>query len=69
MLCADVFPNGAWSDSMRGCLQSLFDPGAGYLRIPVIFPPGNPLGGTDLNSLIPGMGAHLACAAATIGSP
>jgi hypothetical protein len=60
-LCSKFFPNGPVSNSIRGCLQSLYNPQSGYLPLPVIIPPGVPGGGTDLNSLLPGTGAHLSC--------
>jgi RHS repeat-associated protein len=66
-LCSKVFPNGPVSNQIRGCLQSLYNPGSGYVPIPVIIPPGSPGGGTDLNSLLPGTGAHLGCFANAAG--
>jgi hypothetical protein len=66
-LCSNVFPNGPVSNQIRGCLQSLYNPGSGYVPIPVIIPPGSPGGGTDLNSLLPGTGAHLGCFANAAG--
>ncbi len=70
-LCSKFFPNGNWSNKMRGCLQSKYVPGSGYLPIPfpVTIPNGDagldPAGPTtviDLNDLIPGSGAHVSCA-------
>lgn len=62
-----AFPNDPKSNQIRGCLQSLYNPGSGYVPIPVIIPPGSPGGGTDLNSLLPGTGAHLGCFANAAG--
>jgi RHS repeat-associated protein len=48
-LCSKVFPNGPVSNQIRGCLQSMYIPGSGYINPP------NPLPG------IPGVNAHLTC--------
>jgi len=66
-LCSKVFPNGPWSNKMRGCLQSLYSPQSGYLPLSVIVPPTVPGCGTDLNNLLPGTGAHIACALESSG--
>ena len=71
-LCSKVFPNGTWSNQMRGCLQSQYNPQSGYnpIPVPVTLPnnasghgmtPATTPGVIDLNSLIPGTGAHLSC--------
>jgi hypothetical protein len=64
-LC-QTFPNNPKSNQMRGCLQSLYSPQSGYIPLPVLIPtsPGSMF---DLNSLIPGTGAHLNCAVGTLG--
>jgi RHS repeat-associated protein len=67
-LCSKVFPNGPLSNKMRGCLQSLYSPQSGYIPLPVLIPT-SPGSATDLNSLIPGTGAHLSCALETLGAP
>ena len=60
-ICREL-PNGPRSQQMRGCLQTLYSPTSGYLPLPLfIFLPGNSL--FDLNSIIPGAGAHATCAA------
>jgi hypothetical protein len=61
-----AFPNSPKSNQMRGCLQSLYNPQSGYIPLPVLIPtsPGSVF---DLNSLIPGTGAHLNCAVGTLG--
>ena len=58
-LCSKVFPNGPVSNQIRGCLQSQYNSGHGYLPVPVIIPA--PSGTTNLDDVIPGTGAHLAC--------
>ena len=55
-----VTPNNPWSQRMRGCLQALYDPNSGYLPVPfpivtMVAPP------FDLNSILPGTGAHAVC--------
>ncbi len=52
--------NSSVANKIRGCLQSLYNPQSGYIPIPV-FVPTSPGSGFDLNSLIPGAGAHLSC--------
>jgi RHS repeat-associated protein len=55
------FPDDPWSQRMRGCLQQLYNPKSGYLLVPVVVPlPYGP--NVDVNELIPGTGAHAACA-------
>jgi hypothetical protein len=65
-LCSSVFPNGPVSNQIRGCLQSLYTPGSGYAPIPAIVSttPGSLV---DINRIIPGTGAHLACFANAAG--
>jgi hypothetical protein len=64
MIC-QAFPNGPKSNQMRGCLQSLYTPGSGYLPLPTLVPTG-PGSFFDVNSVIPGTGAHLTCLADTL---
>lgn len=47
------FPDNPWSQSMRACLQTLYDPNDGYVPFPL--------------ETIPGMGAHVACALVASG--
>jgi len=54
-LCSKVFPNDPVSNQIRGCLQSQYIPGSGYINPP------SPLPG------IPGVGAHLMCFANAAG--
>jgi RHS repeat-associated protein len=61
-----AFPNSPKSNQMRGCLQSLYSPQSGYIPLPVLIPT-SPGSWTDLNSLIPGTGAHVSCALQTLG--
>ena len=65
------FPNNPVSNQIRGCLQSLYSPGSGYIPIPIIIIPSTVLGpgGADLDSLLPGTGAHLLCFANAAGLP
>jgi hypothetical protein len=65
-LCSNVFPDNPFSQRMRGCLQSMYIPGPGYMFVPVLTATLGP-GMTDLDSIIPGTGAHLACLANSIG--
>jgi len=64
-LC-QTFPNNPKSNQMRGCLQSLYSPQSGYIPLPVLIPT-SPGSWFDLNSLIPGTGAHVNCAVGTLG--
>ncbi len=54
-------PEYPWSQRMRGCLQTLYNPSSGYVPIfmPVPLPGGS---AADLNTIIPGTGAHVVCA-------
>jgi RHS repeat-associated protein len=64
-----AFPNGPISNQIRGCLQGLYSPGIGYAPFPLIIPFMVPGGGTDLDSVVPGTGVHLACFANAAGLP
>ena len=70
VLCSKVFPNSPKSNTMRGCLQSLYDPKSGYLpvpiRVPILIPTPGPAM-TDVNEIVPGTGAHAVCLAYTLG--
>ncbi len=55
------FPDNPWSQRMRGCLQALYDPKSGYLPVPILLPT-TPASFFDVNSVIPGTGAHAVCA-------
>ena len=58
-------PNGPTFNQMRGCLQTLYSPTSGYIPLPLfILLPGGSF--FDLNSIIPGAGAHATCAADAI---
>jgi hypothetical protein len=61
-----AFPNGPKSNQIRGCLQSLYNPGSGYVPIPVIVQT-TPGSFVDVNGILPGTGAHLGCFANAAG--
>jgi RHS repeat-associated protein len=61
-----AFPNDPKSNQIRGCLQSLYNPGSGYVPIPVIVPT-TPGSFVDVNGILPGTGAHLGCFANAAG--
>jgi RHS repeat-associated protein len=61
-----AFPNDPKSNQIRGCLQSLYNPGSGYVPIPVIVQT-TPGSFVDVNGILPGTGAHLGCFANAAG--
>jgi hypothetical protein len=54
-------PDTPWAQIMRGCLQALYDPNLGYIPLPTLVQIG-PANFFDINSILPGTGAHVVCA-------
>ncbi len=69
-VCGQVFGNGPRENSIRGCLQSFYVPGSGY--VPLMFPVPGLVPGGDVGNGVDtryGLGVHAYCLPAGFLNP